>query len=608
MSKKNKQNNLAIWKIDKKVFGDGNLSCKNIIEEIKKNYFLKETDKKQKDREYETRNIDIVPLIKNEFNNKKLLVLHRKRFSYGWKYFLGDKINTDIANDKNKNIFTNTNNDFVCFIYDENDIFAITSGAGYFIIQDYIDDSFPLDIAKKIFLGKFKYKETRDLTSVTYTKAENYRRTYSFSKSETFGQIWKKLMGEIDKDVIKSVPELSLIFDINSQKAINAEMKSSFTFRKSVTFEEIIQLINAIQKLPPQTKKSLIKLSFLDSLKEESKKDKKDKLQKALLKKIFTILRDDKYNEAGDFDFCHPVKVFDFFAGQKYSVNNIELPYTDYPSAEDVLKFIKEKNIVNLTDFDEFSKCFQKLTFSFSKTDNDFKIEKNLTQYFHGEVEHNNTTYFLVDGKWYKPMGTFLDSLSNMFIDEIFGADGVFDNSVPFMEWNKNTKGKYIENKFNKEQSKVSKNFYLGDKIFILTGNGEIELFDLLYVQDKKLFIIQVKNGFGASVRDACSQIQIAADIIEDDIKNGGKERLKEYYKKWSVEEDNNLSEKQFLRLFDREREYVLAFATKHDFSKKTFESNKLKSSIAKFELIGLANEFRAKQHRALSVQHITKK
>ena len=118
-------------------------------------------------------------------------------------------------------------------------------------------------------------------------------------------------------------------------------------------------------------------------------------------------------------------------------------------------------------------------------------------------------------------------------------------------------------------------------------------MFDLIYLKDNRIFLIQVKDGFGASIRDACSQIQIAAEIIENNLNLNNTSELDEYYLEFK-KHNQNLSKEEFLSMLKKDRCYVLAFSTKEVFSESNYLCKKFQSEIAKFEILGQSHEFRA--------------
>lgn len=583
------KSNLAIWKIDptRNIF-DG-LSIEQVIERVVENYNLKEQRE-----DFKLNQVTVA----QEYQQKQIRLYSKKRISFTWSNF----VNPIYQDERDKNeLFQSINKDFILFIYDAEDIFVLTAGAGYFAIQTYIDDSFPLQVSKKLFKGDFKYAEVRDLVGEVYSKSENYRRSYSYSRSEAFGKVWKKLYGEIDSTIIENSPELSLVLD--HRKKINAEMKSSFTFRKSVTLEQIVKLVNAIQALPTLSDDRKEKFKYLDTLSEVKAKRVKQQLEDTLLAIFYQAMVDDDFSRVADYDFCHPENVTEFLSGCDFQIGDSMVDSSHAPTSVQVFQHLRSKNILNYHEgIDEFKKSFDKQEFSFKQQEGDVPIETKLRKYFHGEVVHDNKNYFYVDGKWYQPVGSFFDYLLEDLIEQLFDRS-YLTNSVPLMDWQ--TTNHANEGQYN-EYHRGREGFYFGDKYYVWDGRGKVELFDLLYATDSKLYIIQVKNGFAGSVRDAVSQLEIAADVIEESAR-GDRSKLREYYQDWHDSEKNKLTEDQFAALFTgKERVYVMACAVIHEMTRQNFENGQFPSKIAQFETLALCHSFRIKG-RNLEVQYIQK-
>ena len=187
---KDKKSNIAIWKVDTNIDNFSGKNTGEILELIKTSYTK--------------RKLEVLELKSDSHEGKKVKVFHTERFSDGWSQFLGILLPDSLTDEKKQKIFHGINKDLVLFVYDDKDIFAITSGAGYFIIQNYIDERFPFEVAKRMLTGEFKSAEIRDLTGLVYSQSRNFRRNYNFSRREAFGKVWKKLTGKVDSSVLKN--------------------------------------------------------------------------------------------------------------------------------------------------------------------------------------------------------------------------------------------------------------------------------------------------------------------------------------------------------------------------------------------------------------------
>ncbi|XP_048239147.1 uncharacterized protein LOC124145912 [Haliotis rufescens] len=114
--------------------------------------------------------------------------------------------------------------------------------------------------------------------------------------------------------------------------------------------------------------------------------------------------------------------------------------------------------------------------------------------------------------------------------------------------------------------------YLLGDRIFIFGQN--IELYDILFYTPQKTYLIHVKEGFGNTTRDVCSQIRNSAEVVfKHLISNNSFDILKKYWssvtgykgteKYRQVVRDRYLEmeKEKFIQLFNREEiVYVLAY------------------------------------------------
>ncbi|HEY4497469.1 MAG: hypothetical protein A2821_03735 [Candidatus Magasanikbacteria bacterium RIFCSPHIGHO2_01_FULL_41_23] len=583
-----KKSNIAIWKIDTSIDNFLGKSADEALDMIKASYTK--------------RKLDVLELKNDSYEGKKVKVFHTERFSDGWSQFLRTLLPDSLTDEKKQKIFHGINKDLILFVYDDKNIFAITSGAGYFIIQNYIDERFPFEVAKRMLTGGFKSAEMRDLTGLIYSQSRNFRRNYNFSRREAFGKVWKKLTGKVDSGVLKNSEFIADFISEDGKKTFNADIKSSFTFRKTVSLDDVLSVMKEIEQLlvknPTDDQKRAF--SFLDTLKEITNKKVKEKLRDALLNKLYEFIA--STNNDSDFDFCHSKEMVTFLHGGLFKIAD-GLSWDQAPSASDVLIKLRDAGIkfIDKSDFVKFKESFLKLSLSFTGDDEDgLPFTDDLWKYFHGEIDLNGKKYFFIDGKWYEVVGDFLKRLAEDFQEEVFGEKAILISDIPFISW-----GVQDEGEFNKAQAKES-GFYIGDKIFLKQSEkGKIELFDLIFTKDDRTYLIQVKDGFGASIRDACSQVQMAAEIIENSLVSNNNSELESYYEEFN-KSNTGVSKNEFFKLLKKNRQYVLAFSTKDAFTKANFLAKKFQSEIARFEVLGLSHEFRANV-RQFQIAHIKK-
>lgn len=582
-----KKNNVAIWKLRNDLLvGE---SQEQRIQEIIDQYNTKEKEKAEQ-KGYKAHELTPCDLHTKVTEDRKLLFYRKQRYSKNWAQFLDS-----ILSQAELNEIYYAGFDLLGFIFNNESIYVITAGAGYHCIQEYVDENFSFEIAKSLLIGEFDASDTREFIGTTYLKSENYRKSHGFNRQDAIGKIWKRLTGKLDSNVLLNT---NLSDFINPEKKHSAEIKGSFTLRKNITFVELVKLINSLEKLPKPDSDKASLFSFLDSLREVKKTKLKEALRKELVNRLYKNITQ---NEHIFLDFCHPKLAQKFYSATQYLINGSETNFEDYPTAEQVLAYIKTKGLVTLRTLDEFLDSLDRIDFSFDDDEGVRVSDVDFIKYFHGEISYEGAVYFLIDGVWFEAIGNFLENLKENFIETVFDKD-LLTKAIPFIGWNL----AIDEGKYNK--SFIGKDgFFYGDKIFLKYSKGKIEIFDLLYVNKNEVFIIQVKDGFDAAIRDACSQIEMAAEYIEDPHRDNL--LLEKYFEEFKIKNNTSMSKDEFLGLLNpREKKlyYVVACSTPQSFTSDEFKSGKHLSHIAKYEILGTNMEFRGRGWNFL-IAHITK-
>jgi uncharacterized protein (TIGR04141 family) len=235
--------------------------------------------------------------IRQAFQDVTLKLYLRSRWSQGFLPF----VESYLQSEEDKNGFGFTAKDVCLFIATEGSLFVVTSGMGYRIIENHIDHSFPFNTGKKLLANNFKAADTREFTGATTSKTETYRHGYSIAKSETFGKVWKRLVGRLNSSLLGDESYLKGIIDPNKPTTI--EVKSSFILRKSLDLGQVVSLAKEIEGLPEPTEEQARQLSFLDNLYPVKSKELEDELQMQLIEDLRQAIVADSDI---DLDICDP--------------------------------------------------------------------------------------------------------------------------------------------------------------------------------------------------------------------------------------------------------------------------------------------------------------
>lgn len=213
-----------------------------------------------------------------------------------------------------------------------------------------------------------------------------------------------------------------------------------------------------------------------------------------------------------------------------------------------------------------------------------FLVTKNDGDYFWKVVNPNVPTHVL------KRIKTEIPELKDISSDQL---------ALFFRSFSKLTENEYNSNYFMHDVYKPDVTTLYGDRVLV----KNVELFDVLIHAHKTTYLLHVKQGFGNTTRDACSQIRISSQLIwnsRSDYRScnsyinrfwktaikyekidGRRQMLKKKLKE--------IGKETFFSFFNKDIQivFVLAFMDK---SKNKLSSTK--STIAKMELLYLNHYF----------------
>lgn len=603
MSNTTKRQNVAVWKIDESFLVGKTLE--EFVAQLKKDANKGLSDDSPK-------RLTEIKLGKDKIASLKVpyvKLLRRKRDSPGWYDFISPVLDSDYTEGKvsasyGLDLFSSERVDLVLFIGLSTDkLYCVTAGAGYYLIEQYIDDTYSFDVVRQMFVGDVKEARSRAITGQKFAETISYRNDYGINSSEAFGKIWKQLRGPLDKEFIKKRAVLDNLIDTN--RSPQAEAKASFTLKKSLDIQDLTAFVKELDEIAalPLSNEKKAAFRFLDMARPVRNPALKKELQDKLFRMLFSDVTKNT-SQCFEFDFCHPKNVSEFFAADKHSFQvghaekiEFDLDGDSVPRAKDIIERLREAEGLQL-DESKFMKAFKNIYYYIKPNEEDEwgQFGAPLWQYFHGEFKYNDVTYFLIDKVWYLAKTEFLSVLKDYFKETVEDGD-ILQSTIAFGAYpakDPTKKRDNRENRFNHTQSE-NDNFWYGDMQYGRYGKGGVELFDLLHDSGDKTYVVQTKEGFGGTMRDACSQTKMSAQAIYDDLRNG-KIMLKTYYKHWSeAGHAKGLSQQDFLKLFDKRRLiFVIAPATKYDLTMENLlDDQKFYSHIAKFEVEALTREFR---------------
>ncbi len=484
----------------------------------------------------------------------------------------------------------------------DGEIFALNSGHATGLFAQYIDDEFPLNVAQRIMNSNPTGANEKIVIGNVFGRLQTFRSGQVISASRNINSVWQGLEGKIT-DEVKNETQFEDLF-LRKTKDASGEFSSFVLIKKSIEFDKLPEYTRWLidkskEDLSEEREKAF---DYLRSLRRVRQREDRQKLDAAYIAYLLDIVQNGK--DASSIEFSHKdyIKLktadnFEIKAGdRKVTLRSEELFSTANVSLE-VLKTMMGAAGSIFDELDEEGQAdYLRTQVSISpKVNGDFVdiSPKQFMYFFHGEFDYAGQKYYRIDANWYMVTDNFLEVVKNEFAS-------LLRNEVMTDVDNLGIR-KYIPDPNKKDEGKYNRGYddddecIVADKVKI----DQVELADVIRFTNGGVTIYHNKIGFGASIRDVCSQLSLSMSMIDRILSTGedGRAILAKYYDMMSNKYQP-----------DGEYKDLTLKYTKNDFIDKmvntpadnyTFVlgcmdskviSEERRSSIAKFELVGIAN------------------
>jgi hypothetical protein len=469
------------------------------------------------------------------------------------------------------------------------EIFALTTGQAYRVVQKFSDYRFPIAVAKRLMNPKILQSQKRPLVGSVILLTEVLKKGTDVSDSDVVDKLFARVKFAFRED--------SSIFALSC-----FQNKKGQPLPRGMSAEIGLGLVRIVKEISPQDYPEVLHHLSEIACKQETictnekktiEKNSKDfdflenfqpadfslvpRLNKSLVQAIRNYICND--NDLPPFDFCHKQRS-DFFKATEFTLqaDGKEVEKWDSPpTAKTVMASLKGKVGKKKVSEEDFAKWLKGCNFTYKHEGK--TTSGSVLDYLEGELRlKNGEVYWRLHTMWYEIHADYL-GLIHIEFRKMLGSclieEHILSELWPSPEAKEATKKKLgnkkydVEAEFN-QKFLDKKGFLLGDKI---CPNG-IELGDVFFIDKKEVYFFHVKEGFGHQTRDACSQILNAAKLLhfhngrmknqtkvleqfyDMAIKGGDayRNRVKEYTSKLSKEEFvEQFSSKKFI--------FVYAFA-----------------------------------------------
>jgi len=499
-----------------------------------------------------------------------------------WKSFLPENITENHE-------FNVLNASFALFICFENYVFSIIGGKGISVIKRFINHSFGLDLFEKFAEPEIDIVHsltTRGITGALSSEEKTYRSNQKLQDALNLGSIPIKI-NLLLRDVIKD--SLFDFIEFDENEIVHFEIGTSFALKVPLNFEQTLNLAQkSVEILESNGGRPLSRFERIRD---------NEFIEETLLNSLYNHLRNDmeRLNVSGsnanyllDYDFIHPSKYADLYECDRYEVylRNGRTPIVQTRDRTNIyfetLQYFF--NNVNRNSFNEFRIAIAGTKVRGYLGEN----RKTIAPFINHvacEIQVNNSPYFLLDSKWYQVRGDFIDSINSQ-CSSLVSFNSMVDQ--PLNEpWNTENQDEGAYNLLYKGRN----NYLVLDKML----GQNIELCDILYETPEVTYLIHVKEGFDAKMRDVTNQVTVSSHRLWNDL-NSDRVFIREVFERFNRSENNTntIDFETFSSKFDKKIEYVIAYRHNKINATVIDQIELFRSNIAKFSLIMCMKEMQS--------------
>ncbi|MDP4247372.1 MAG: hypothetical protein Q8932_16150, partial [Bacteroidota bacterium] len=139
---------------------------------------------------------------------------------------------------------------FVCFVGAGRRSFVLTGGLGKFLVQDYLDPNFGMDILVRLIkkdAPSVRSLQDRGVTGTVLGENRFFRGRQRLTDEDQFGKIYKEINAVLNNQTL--LKELGFSSLEVKRKTAGCWAKSSFLLSKSIGFEKMLNLVDQLNRI-----------------------------------------------------------------------------------------------------------------------------------------------------------------------------------------------------------------------------------------------------------------------------------------------------------------------------------------------------------------------
>ena len=378
--------------------------------------------------------------------------------------------------------------------------YACTGGSGHFKMQDILDiePRFGIEVAKRILKpGELRSLSQKDTTSFVHSLERAFRSQYQpKNDTDNLHRILTSLRGRLEKSREKERREIGTSLKASDSLSVAGKKNLDAIF-------EFLQMVDKLLSTQPSSQETTLDVPELSWINPKKEISKIESLLQSLCNTLIDIYKGNvtEYNlfiDSEDIGFLpEATEKFEvLFGRQSFDCGN------DYEVA---LKKIGEL----LSISPETAKDLSRIRIAIFCIDDDKPFIKHVLPLICGDIEYDNDTYFINNGRWYCANQGFKDVLDR----EINEIATIAPEEIELLEWS----GDEVEETYNARHTGANI-VILDRKLIQVKGEkGPIEFCDLFVVKNGIYNLIHVKHASGAALRALFAQAYVALKLYNDE-------------------------------------------------------------------------------------------
>ncbi|MFC0514688.1 DUF6119 family protein [Mucilaginibacter angelicae] len=566
----------------------------NVFTKSSRKYIPQVVDLTHLKKIFKARKYKEQPLKNNLSQNYDVKLFYKRNTTpVKWKEFIATIANASADILKHQNGHSES---YILLLFNKTtkQYFTSTGGYGHIDVQDVATNDLGIEILSRIVKAEDKALRSikeRSFTGGIQGSIKFFRNEYNFYDNESFGTVYNELRALLDKQKLVTLFGFS-ITDLRSDNLCIA--KNSFSIKKSVSFKELLRIIQSCEKIlkmsPVVEINSVVKIDRKNTSLVNSLDSDLDQLVFANYKKVAEFFSVEISHKEFEKYYQSEQTKLSFRVSRKLHEQFYDTPIREIQTILDEIRTVNSK--LTKAELEIIMETGIIRTFD---ADGIILTEDTIRHHYCTEIKQGLKSYFLIEKDWYEISKTMIDKINvtctNFVVEKKYIGPSMHKWDTTFSS----------ENDFN--ASFIGKTDSL---VFDKVTPSNIEVCDILRWDKNNIYLYHVKKGFNNSMRDLCGQVAIAARKVLEDKKskfdflgslydalysNNG---TSAYIIKAKAEL-GKITRADFINLFtDRKIIFVLAVLDTA-VTTRTFEKNMadFDSNIAKFSLNELVQKMR---------------